>query len=281
MISIYSVLAVSLDLLVGRTGLLSLCHAVFYGIGAYTAALLAGHCGAPFLVGVAAGMVVAGTASLLVSIPSLRLRGDYFVIATFGFQMIFFSVLNNWMLLTRGPLGIAGIPQPDVFGWNVNSNLEFAVLAATFAVFAYVVVGLIVTSPFGRVLHAIREDEVFARACGKNTPRFKVVVFAVSSALPAMAGALYAHYITYVSPTSFTVAESILVLSMVIVGGAGSLRGALVGAVVLVSLPEALRFLGLPMAAAANLRQVLYGALLVVMMIFRPRGLVGKYAFGQ
>lgn len=281
MICIYSILAVSLDLVAGRTGLLSITHAAFYGIGAYTSALLAVHWGWPFLLSVPAAMGVAACVSFIVSLPSFRLHGDYFVIATFGFQMIMFSVLNNWMDLTRGPLGIPGIPQPAIFGWDVSSNLEFVVLTAAFAALAYLVIALIVSSPIGRVLHAIREDEIFAKACGKDTLRFKVTAFAISSSLAAMAGALYAHYITYIDPTSFVVMESILVLSMVIIGGAGSMWGPLVGAIVLVSLPEAMRFAGLPTAIAANLRQIIYGLLLVVMMMARPQGLVGRYAFGQ
>jgi len=278
---IYFIAVYAVDLLAGRSGLLSIANAAFYGIGAYTSALLAVHWGWPFLLTAPASMIVAAMASLMVSLPSLRLKGDYFVIATFAFQMILFSIFNNWMDLTRGPLGVPGIPQPNIFGWKVSSNLEFSILAGGFAVFAYTVVGLIVTSPFGRVLHAIREDEVFATGCGKSTLRYKVIAFAISSALAAMAGALYAHYITYIDPTSFTVMESILVLSMVIIGGAGSMWGPLVGAVVLVTLPEALRFVGLPAAAAANLRQIIYGALLVVMMMARPQGLVGRYAIGR
>ena len=163
----------------------------------------------------------------------------------------------------------------------MDSHLEFLALAASFASFAYFAVYRITSSPFGRVLHAIREDEVFVRAHGKNTLYFKVVAFAVSAALASMAGSLYAHYITYIDPTSFTVMESILIISMVIIGGAGSLWGPLIGAVVLVTLPEALRFVGLPSAVAANLRQIIYGSLLVIMMMFRPRGLMGKYGFNK
>ena len=137
------------------------------------------------------------------------------------------------------------------------------------------------SSPFGRVLRSIREDEPFAASLGKNTLRFKVTAFAVSAALAASAGGLYAHYNTYIDPSSFTVMESILVVSMVIVGGAGSLWGPVIGAVVLVSLPEALRFVGLPVSVAANVRQILYGGLLVIMIMFRPRGLVGTYVFGR
>jgi len=281
LVSIYAVLSASLDLLAGHSGLMSIAQAAFYGLGAYSSALLAVQFGASFGVGVLAGMAVSVSVSFIVSLPSLRLHDDYFVIATFGFQMILFSIFNNWMDLTRGPLGIPGIPQPVIFGWKVDTHLEFLLMAAFFASFAYLAVYLLTSSPFGRVLHAIREDEVFAQSLGKNTLRFKVTAFAVSAALAAMAGSLYAHYITYIDPTSFTVMESILVISMVIIGGAGSLWGPLVGAVVLVTLPEALRFVGLPSSVAANLRQIIYGALLVVMMMVRPKGLVGKYGFGR
>lgn len=278
---IFTVLTVSLDILAGYTGLLSIAHAAFYGLGAYTSALFATRLGAPFLIGLLAGAAVAVLISFIVSLPSLRLHDDYFVIATFGFQMILFSIFNNWMEVTRGPLGIPGIPQPVIFGWHVTSHLDFLILAGGFACFAYFVVHRLTSSPFGRVLHAIREDEVFAKALGKNTLRFKVTAFAVSAALAASAGSLYANYITYIDPTSFTVMESILIISMVIIGGAGSTWGPLVGAVVLVTLPEALRFVGLPSAVAANLRQIIYGSLLVIMMMFRPHGLVGKYGFSK
>jgi branched-chain amino acid transport system permease protein len=279
--SIYSVLAFSLDLLVGHTGLLSLTHAAFYGFGAYSSALLAVHFGSSFGLGILSGMAAAALLSLFVSLPSLRLHDDYFVIGTFGFQMILFSIFNNWMEVTRGPLGIPGISKPVVFGWRVNSNVEFLLLAAAFGCFGCFVVYRITSSPFGRVLHAIREDEVFTKALGKNALFFKVTVFGVSAALAAMAGGLYAHYLSFIDPTSFTVMESILIISMVIIGGAGSTWGPLVGALVLVSLPEVLRFLGLPSAIAANLRQIIYGSLLVIMMMFRPRGLVGKYGFNK
>jgi branched-chain amino acid transport system permease protein len=281
LVCIYAVLARSLDLLAGHAGLLSISHAAFLGLGAYTSALLAVHLGAPFLLGVLAGMAVAGVASFLVSLPSLRLLDDYFIVATFGFQMILFGIFNNWTELTDGSLGIPGIPQPSFFGCRVDSPLKFLGLAAVFTLFGEVVVYRLAGSPFGRVLHAVREDEVFAKALGKNTLYFKVTAFAVSAALAAMAGSLYAHYITYIDPTSFTVMESILIISMVTIGGAGSLWGPLVGAVVLVTLPEALRFVGLPSAVAANLRQIIYGSLLVIMMMFRPRGLVGKYGFSK
>jgi branched-chain amino acid transport system permease protein len=159
--------------------------------------------------------------------------------------------------------------------------MDFLILVLGFAVVAYLTVWLLVSAPFGRVLHAIREDELVAQINGKNTLYFKVVAFAISASLAAIAGSLYAHYVTYIDPTSFTVTDSILILSMVIIGGAGNPWGALLGACVLVILPEILRFVGLPSSTAAYLRQVIYGILLIIMMMFRPRGILGKYDFAK
>ena len=278
---LYIVLAISLELLAGQTGLLSISQAGFYGIGAYTSSLLAVNFGSSFLVSTLAGMLVAAALSLLVSLPTARLHDDYFVIASFGFQMILFTTLNNWMGLTRGPLGISGIPQPRFFGFQVSSYPEFVIVAAVFAILSAVIVHRLSVSPYGRVLRAIREDEAFVQALGKNPLRFKITAFLVSAALAASAGSLYAHYISYIAPNSFTVLDSILVLSMVIIGGAGSLFGPIIGAIVLVLLPEALRFLGLPGSTSANLRQIIYGSILVAMMMVRPQGLLGRYGFGR
>ena len=279
LVCIYAVLSISLDLIAGHAGLISLAQAAFYGLGAYTSALMTTRIGASFSFGIFAGMVVATLISFIVSVPSLRLRDDYFVLATFAFQMVIVSVLNNCINVTRGPLGVPGIPEPIIFGITIQYRGAFLLLSATAAVAAYIVCAYVSRSPFGRVLRAIREDEMVAKSAGKNTVRFKIFVFAIGSALAALAGSLYAHYVTYIDPSSFTVMESILVLSMVIIGGAGSLWGPAVGAVVLVVLPEILRFIGLPSSVAANVRQIIYGGLLVAFMMWRPQGLLGKYAF--
>ncbi len=271
----------SLDLLVGHTGLLSVAHAAFYGLGAYSAALLSVHFGIPFVLSVILGMLTATLASLIFSLPSLRLHDDYFVIATFAFQMILFGIFNNWVGMTRGPFGIPGIPPPSILGFSITSRIAFVFLVLVFAVLCFEIVSRISMSPFGRVLRGIREDENFTRALGKNTVRFKVLIFAVSAALAASAGCLYAQYLSFIAPNSFTVTESILVISMVVIGGAGSRWGPVVGAVVLVTLPEALRFIGLPNDVAANLRQIAYGGGIVIMMMFRPWELIGKYGFGR
>lgn len=276
---IYAVLAVSLDLVVGKAGMLSVAHSVFYGIGAYSSALLTSAIGVPFPIAVLAGMAVASVASFLISLPAMRLQEDYFVIATFGFQLISFNILNNWLEVTRGPLGINSIPRPDLFGWRLDSDIGYVLLALCLLVITFFIALKVSGSPFGRVLRAIREDEVFTKSLGKNTFYFKVSTLAVSAALAAAAGSLYAHYVTYIDPTNFTVLESILILSMVIIGGADSKWGPLLGAAVLVAIPEALRFLGLPLETAANLRQVIYGIALIILMMIRPRGLVGNYNF--
>lgn len=281
LVCIYTILAVSLDLLAGHAGMISVAHAAFYGLGAYTSALLTVRLGASFSVGVLAGMGVAAFVSFLISLPSMRLREDYFVVATFGFQMIIFSILNNWTDLTHGPLGIKDIPPPVILGKTISSRLGFFILSGAVAIIAYQIIQRIAQSPFGRVLHAVREDEVFAESLGKNTLRFKVIAFSASAAVAASAGSLFAHYNAYIDPASFTVTESVLVISMVIIGGAGSRWGPLFGASILVILPEVLRYIGLPNTVAANLLQIIYGLLLVVLMMFCPHGLTGRYNFGR
>lgn len=278
-VAVYSILAISLDLLAGQTGIVSVAHAAFYGLGAYTAAILAIQFSNSFILCTLSGMIVAVLISFIISLPSLRLRGDYFLIATFGFQMILLSIFNNWKGLTRGPLGIMGIPLPNIWGLSISSRLEFTLAACLLATITFIIVTRIARSPFGRVLRVLREDEIYAQALGKNPLKYKVTVFAVSGALAALAGSLYAFYSSFVDPTSFTVLESILVISMVIIGGAGSHFGPVIGAILLVVLPEIFRFLGFPDSIAANLRQVFYGTVLIVLMILRPYGLIGRYAF--
>jgi branched-chain amino acid transport system permease protein len=177
-------------------------------------------------------------------------------------------------------MGLPGIPQPNIFGWVVSSHWEFLLLSTLLAGLILLTAFRLVHSPFGRVLMAIREDEVFALAAGKNIAMYKVLVFVIGAAMASVAGVIYAHYISFIDPTSFTVMESIFIISIVIIGGAGSFWGPVVGAVVLVTLPEALRFIGMPSSVAANIRQILYGAALVACMMWRPKGLMGKYAFG-
>ena len=279
LMGIYVILAVSLNLVAGYLGLLSLAQAAFYGVGAYLAALFALKLQVPFPLIIVCIPLVGAVLGLAIGIPSLRVRDDYFVVATLAFQVITFGVLNNWVNVTGGPMGIQGIPAPTILGRSVSSHAGFLVLILLACIVTGVLVWLMVNSPFGRVLRAIREDEVFTQSLGKDVTRFKLAVFAVSAALASLAGTLYASYVGFIAPSGFTVTESIFLVTIVIFGGAGSFWGPIVGAVILIALPEVLRFVGLPNAIGANIRQIIYGLLLVVLMLWRPQGLLGKYAF--
>ena len=276
---IYIILTLSLNLILGYTGLPAFGHAAFSCVGAYTSSLLALQYGISPWIGLMLGACVAAVLGLLIGLPSIRLKGDYLALATFGFGVIVYSVAKNWVSLTRGPLGLPGIPGFTFFGMPLNSIISYLILVALFVLLAYVVIRRIVHSPFGRILRGIREDEIATLAMGKDVNRHKLQVFIIGAFFAGIAGSLYAHYITFIDPSSFTVMESIIILLMVVFGGMGSLTGSFLGATVLVVLPELLRFLGLPSAVAAPLRQIIYGLLLVVLMLKRPQGLVGQYRF--
>jgi branched-chain amino acid transport system permease protein len=279
MAAIYSAISMSFNLVVGYTGRLSLAPAAFYGIGAYVGALMTLRIGTSFLFNTGCAIIVCASIGVLVGIPSLKLKEEYFVIATFAFQVIVFNVLNNAITLTGGPTGLAGIPSPAVFGWNVSSRFDYLLLSGIFAALSYWICKRLVLSPYGRALKAIREDEVLTQASGKNVAACKISVFTISAAITAVAGVIYAHYISFIDPSSFTIMESIFIIAIVIIGGAGSLYGSVAGALALVVLPEVLRFVGMPNNVAANMRQILYGAALVACMIWRPQGLIGEFSF--
>lgn len=270
---IYVVLTLSLNLITGFCGQFSLGHAGFYGIGAYTAALLAVHAGTPFILNLGAAAAAAAVAGFLIGIPTLRLGGIYLAMATLGFGEIIHLVLLNWMSVTRGPLGIPAIPGPALFGVDLATPARQYYVALGLVVLASLVVTRLVNSSFGEAIQAIRDDEIAAEALGVPTTRLKVVTFAVSAALAGMAGAFFAHYTTFISPGSFTLVESILVLSLLVFGGMGSVEGSIAGAVLLTAAPEVFRFL-------AEYRMVIYGALLLGLILFRPQGLLGGLSLG-
>lgn len=287
---IYVIVALSLNLVVGYCGMLTLAHAGFYAIGGYVYALLALVWGWGFLSAVLAAVLVAAVLSLTVSLPAWRLKGDFFVLVTLAVQALIFSLLYNWSdanaplgswgNLTNGPFGISGIAKPEILGLAITDSAHFFWLATAAAALCAFIVQRLTASPWGRVLVAMREDELAARGLGKNTRLLKVQALAIASGLVAVAGALYASYVSYLDPSSASLDESILMLSMVIVGGVGNFRGPVIGALILIALPEMLRFLDLPDALAANLRLGIYGLLLVLIMHFRPQGIAGEYRLG-
>jgi branched-chain amino acid transport system permease protein len=277
LISIYSILGLSLNLVVGFTGLLSIAHGAFYGIGAYTTAILMTSLGVNFFVSVVAGIVISGIIALLVGIVLSRFDGDYFALTTLGFAVIMLAVFTNWDSLTRGPLGIPGIGRPELFGITLDSNLAFFVLAVIVLAVIYWLSRYITRSSFGRVIRAIREDEDALQVFGYKTSYYKLLIFVVGAAMAAVAGSLYASYISFVDPSAFALLESVFVLSIIIIGGLADHKGAILGAIILVLLPEALRFVGMPQSIAAQMRQLIYGLLLIVMMLYKPTGFLGKF----
>jgi branched-chain amino acid transport system permease protein len=183
--------------------------------------------------------------------------------------------------LTGGPLGLPGIPPPNIFGLIITSRLRFLILVSILTGTTYWISNRIVKSPFGRLLKALREDEIFVKAAGRNVSSVKIKIFIIGASLASISGVIYASYITYIDPSSFTIMESIFIISIVIIGGSANLKGSIIGSIVLVTLPELLRFIGLPYSIAANIKQMLYGALLIIFMLLRPQGLIGMYSFGK
>lgn len=275
-ICIYGILAGSLNLVVGLTGMLSIAHAALWGVGAYTSALLSLHMELPFVLSVLSGTALTALVSLVVILLCRGLSGDYFAMATFGFQMILFAVISNWLELTRGPMGLTGIPHARVFDHDLSTPRSYVLLVLIVYVLSLFIFRLIIRSGFGRTLRAIREDEVFTQSLGKNVGAYKTAVFVIAGAFGGFAGALYAHYVTYIDPSSFTVLESVFVISMLIIGGAGTIWGPVLGAALLVVVPEMLRLAGLPSSIAANVQQIIYAGLLVAFIVARPQGLLGR-----
>ena len=277
MLNIYIMLVLSANLPVGMARLLTLCQAAFYGIGAYISAFFLMQFNLPFIVVALAVMLLTGAFSWVVSFASVKLKNDYFILATLGFQMIVYTILYNWTDVTRGPYGIPGIPGIRLFGlWELSSVWSYAAL--TFVTMAVVVLvfHLIKTSPYGRLLKAMRSDELSVQAVGRNTVVARAWAFFISAAISGLAGLFYASYVSYIDPTSFTLDESIFIISALFIGGIGNIRGPILGALFVVLLPEVLRFVGMPDAVAANMRQISYGLSLVLVMCYRPSGLAGE-----
>lgn len=275
-ITVFGLLAVSLDLLIGYTGLFTIAQAAIFGTGAYASALAALQWGVGFWGGAAFAVGVGALVAAVISIPSLRVSGDYLVLASFGVQVVFHGLFLNLDDLTGGPAGMRAIPRPEAFGMMIDRPVEYLILYFVIAAAVLAVLRRMVAGPFGLLLQAIRDDEVVPQALGKNVLRLKVKVFVLSGAIAGLSGSLYAHYITFISPESFDVHASIFVLAMVLVGGMGTLWGSLVGAAILVSLPEVLRFLPLPAMTLGPARQIIYGLVLVTVCFWRPRGLIGR-----
>jgi branched-chain amino acid transport system permease protein len=274
LITINAILAVTLNFVLGYAGIFSMAHAAFFGIGAYTAALVAIKLGGGFLLATAAGMLVAGLLSLALALPALRVRGEYFVAASLGLQMLVLTLFSEWKAVTGGIGGITNIPPARLPGFEVSSPQQYLVLALVCLALVMWGVSRLVNSSFGRSLKAIRDDETAASAAGKNVAVVKTLAVVLSSALAAVAGSLYAFFLSFINVESFTLDTSVYLMAMVIIGGTATLWGPVVGTVLILLLPAVLSFLpGLPQTEVGSIQQIIYGLAMVLLMIYRPGGL--------
>lgn len=278
LIAIYGILAISLNLLVGYTGMLSLAHAAFFGIGAYTTAILTTQFGLNFFVALMISVVFAALIGALVSLILRRIRGDYFALATLGINIIVFSILLGWQSFTNGPLGITGISAPSILGLTMDTKLSFFILSLVLVVTVYLFSRNLTRATFGKILQAIRDDELSARTKGFKTDCYRFLVFVISAGLAAIAGGLYASYISFIEPATFDILASIFILAAIILGGLARLPGSILGAASFIILQEALRFVGFSDATVGHMRLLVFGLLLVLVMRFKPYGLIGRYS---
>ena len=274
---IYVLLGLSTNLLVGIVGIFSVSQAAVFGVGAYIVAhFLMATEPMSFLPAVAIAALACIALNILVTLPALRVSGDYFVVTSFGIQLLATAVFTNWTAGTGGANGLPGIPPPDVFGFALQSTEQLMWLCTAGVLLCCLVFLLIMRAPFGRLLRAIREDELAVAAAGKNVLYAKVSAAALAGAFAGVAGGLYATFLSFIDPSSFDLDASILLLTMVVVGGARTLAGSIVGPFLLLALPQLLTLVEIPTTIAAAMRQLIYGVLLIAFMLFRPQGLVGE-----
>jgi len=271
MAGIFGVLALSLNLLLGYAGQLSLGHAAFFGIGAYTSALLTLKREWSFWPALVAAIALAAGAGWLIGRLALKLRGAYFVLVTISFAGVISLVSVNWIELTNGPLGLPGVPAPELGPWSLRTKTAYYYLVLAAVALSYAVCRRLVRSRIGRALMALRENEALAESIGVDVTHYLVLAAVVSAAMAGLGGSLYAHYTRFVSPEVFLFTYTVTMVIMVVAGGKGTLAGPLVGAVLFTVLPEALRA-----AASWQWQMLAYGVLLVALVFFLPRGIVPR-----
>lgn len=271
---IFIILLLSLDLVAGYAGQVSVCHAAFYGVGAYTSALLTLKWGINFWLALPVAAIFAGILGILIGYPALRLRGHFFAIITLCFGLIVTMIINNWTSLTMGPMGLPGIPPahpiplPFLSKITFISKTNFYYLAFAFVLFAVYVNYRLVNSRIGMAFIAIREEMDLSECVGINTMRLKLLAFTIGAIIAGIAGSLYAHYVRFISPESFTFIDSFYLIAGIVIGGKGSIGGPVIGSLLLIAIPEYLRVL-------AQYRWLIYGALIVIVIIFMPKGIWG------
>ncbi|MCC6209879.1 MAG: branched-chain amino acid ABC transporter permease [Burkholderiales bacterium] len=269
LVGIYAIVTMGLNLVFGYTGQISLGHAAYFAVGAYTSGILTLQLGAPFAVGMIAAVALAVVLGLLVGIPSLKLEGSYLAMATIGFGEIVKMLLVNWEHVTGGPAGISRIPHPGILGFTFNTADAKFYLILTFSAVAWLLYANLLMSHYGTRFIAVRDSAKAAAGMGIDVRRTKIQAFVFSTAYAGMAGALYAHLNRYIAPDAFHLGESINFLLIVVVGGMGTLLGPLMGSAIIVYLRESLLVL-------KDYNMLIFGLILMVLMVFMPRGLVGS-----
>jgi branched-chain amino acid transport system permease protein len=272
---IFAILSLGQNVVTGWCGMLTLGQAAFAGIGAYTSALLTMNWGVPWLLAFLAAGLLSAVIGVVLAIPCLRVKSDFLSLVTIAFNQIFFMVANNWMDVTRGPMGLPGAPAMSVFGWTARSAAEQFWLILAVAALLYLAVGRLTSGATGRAWKMIRDDETAARAVGVSVTHYKVLAFGIGCMLCGFAGSLYGHFLRLVSPDMFKLEDSLLMMQMAILGGLASLPGSALGALLMVLIPEMLRS---SQPWLVTLRPGLAGAILVILMIWRPEGLLGDGA---
>lgn len=270
LVAIFVMLALSLDLVLGFTGYLSLGHHGLWAIGAYTSALLATEHGVSFWLALPTAGIVTAVFAAVIAVPAFRVRGHYFALVTLAIGEVIYIVVLNWVPVTKGPFGVTGIPDPalPVLG-AIDTRIEYYYLALVVAVAVLIATRRMLASPMGRCFRAIREDEDLAEAQGLHLMHYKVASFTVSGFITGLAGSLFAHYQGVIGPDNFTLQFMAEILVMVIVGGSGLFAGSILGPAIFVPLPEISRALG-------QARLVIFGALLMAMIIWMPEGIAGR-----
>lgn len=269
-VGLYVILATSFNLIIGYGGLVSIAHPVFFALGAYASALLARDLGVPIPLAMLAGMLIAVMASVALALPSLRVSGDYLLIASIGFQLGVLEVIKN-LRFTGGPGGLTNIPPFLIREFGRES---YVLLVLALAVAVILLVRWIARSDYGRAMSAMRDDELAFASLGRDAMRMKIVIFGLGSGLAGLAGALYAHYFRFIAPEQFEIIQSAAILTMVVVGGLRTTWGPVVGALLLQALPQMLTFLNLPPSVLGPIQGLLFTGLVLVFMFFRPQGLL-------
>ena len=274
LIGIYCILAVSLNFAIGYGGLLNLGHIAFFGIGAYSSTLLTIG-GIPFLFALILSCIIASLCGWFLSLMTNKLKDDYLALATFGFGLVVYSLMQNLIGLTKGPLGISGIPKAEILGLTINNSC-YLILTIAMLIIAYLVMTGLVNSKFGRLMGGIRDNELLMKILSRNTQRIKGKILSLSAFFAGMAGSLYAHYIGFIDPSTFGIKEIMLLLTIVLLGGLASLKGTIITTFLLVSIPEILRFVPIPDNILGPAQTAIYALVLLLILRYRPRGILGR-----